>query len=485
MRIHRSTASGILALVVALAACDDGLTEVNRNPNEPEEVAPQYILADAQAQAIGLDYGSHGVWFGLYLNNIWPQHLAQIQYNDEDKYILRPNVLQNVWNTQYAGPLMNLRVLRETAGDAPNQAAVAEIMSQYIFQVLTDVWGPIPYTDALQGGDGMISPAYDTQDVIYDGMLTALASASQQIEVGGPAPFEDGDLIYGGDMEMWRRFANSLRMRMAMRIVDVDPSRSQSEFMAAYQAGGFTSNDDNATLVWGTSINAQNAHYDYFENQDRYDFVISATIVDTLKSYDDPRLPVYAGPAPSDGEYRGLRNGLEPSEYSPVRILADFSPIGSRFLQPTSPSMIMSYSEALFLQAEAAWRGWPVAGSAADLYTQAVRASLEQYGIAAGAIDDYLADPRVAPSADPSALLEQIYLQKWISLFMNGPEAYAEVRRTDVPELELAEDHQIDTFPKRITYPATEQQLNRASYNAAVGVLGEDELEVRLWWDVN
>src|SRR5690606_8363308 len=143
-----------------------------------------------------------------------------------------------------------------------------DILSQYIFQVLTDHWGPIPYTEALQGDTGLISPKYDTQDVIYDGMLAALTAASGQIDVGGSTPFEDGDLIYGGDMEGWRKFSNSLRMRMAMRIVDVEPGTAQSEFMAAYQAGGFTSNADNAQLVWGSAINAQNAHYDVFENQD-------------------------------------------------------------------------------------------------------------------------------------------------------------------------------------------------------------------------
>lgn len=485
MRMNRSIAVGsALALAVMGTACDDGLTEVNKNPNEPEVVAPQYILADAQAQAIGLDWGTHGVWFGLYLNDIWPQHLAQIQYNDEDKYILRPNVLQNVWNVQYSGPLANLKVLKDTDEGAPNQGAVAEILSQYIFQVLTDHWGPIPYSQALQGDSGMIAPAYDTQDVIYDGMLAALTTAVSEIEVGGATPFEDGDLIYGGDMEAWRMFANSLRMRMAMRIVDVEAGQAQTEFMAAYNAGGFESNADNAQLVWGSQIGAQNAHYDVFENQDRYDFVTSATLVDTLKSLSDPRLEVYIDPAPSDGEYRGLRNGLEPSEYEPQRILADFSPIGTAFLQPNTPSVLMSYSELLFLQAEAAWRGWPVAGTAADLYVQAVTASLEEHGASAAEIAAYLAQPRVAPSTG-AALLEQIYLQKWLALYMNGPEAYAEIRRTDTPALELAEQHVIDEFPKRITYPATEQQLNEASYDAAVAALGEDELEVRLWWDVD
>jgi len=275
----RYLAGSVLALAVGFTACDEGLTEINKNPNEPETVAAQYILADAQVQALGGDYGTNGVWFGLYLNDIWPQHLAQIQYNDEDKYILRPQVLQNVWNSLYAGPLANLKVLQDLAAtdNVPNQGAVASIMSQYVFQVLTDHWGPIPYSEALQG-TAKTSPKFDLQEDVYNGMLSALATANGQIVVGGSTPFADGDLIYGGDMAKWKRLANSLRMRMAMRIVDRNPTKARSEFEAAMAAGGFASNADNAQLEWGTSINSQNPHYDLIFNQDRQDFVVSETI---------------------------------------------------------------------------------------------------------------------------------------------------------------------------------------------------------------
>lgn len=477
-----------LSLAVGATACDEGLTEVNRNPNEPESVAPEYILADAQASAIGGGFGTHGVWFGLYLTDIWPQHLAQIQYNSEDQYILRPAVMANVWNTLYSGPLANLKVLKDMAGQSntPNQAAVAEILSQYIYQVLTDHWGPIPYSEALGGAEGRNSPKFDSQEEVYNGMLSKLAAASTQIQPAGAKGFASGDLMYKGDMDKWRRFSNSLRMRMAMRIVDRNPAKARTEFEAAMAAGGFTSNADNARLVYGTGINSQNPHYDVFVNQNRYDFVVSETIVDTLKSLADPRLAVYANPARTDGEFRGLRNGRYPSAYSPPRILNDFSSIGSAFLAAESPSVLQSYSEVLFLRAEAAARGWNAGGTAADLYRQAVTASLQQHGVSAAAISAYLARPRVAfAGGSQAAQLQQIWLQKWIALYMNGPEAYSEIRRTDTPALQLAANAAESTFPKRLSYPTTEQTLNKANYTTAVGTLtGGDVLSARLWWDV-
>lgn len=483
------TAGSALALAVGITACDQGLTEINQNPNEPENVAPEYLLADAQFSAIGAPLGTHGVWFGLYLNNIWPQHLAQIQYNSEDRYILRPNVTEGVWNHLYSGPLSNLQTFKQagTAESDPNQVAVGTIFSQYIFQVLTDHYGPIPYSEALGGLEGKIAPKFDSVEEVYNGMLSSLTSASQQIQPGGRVDFASGDLIYRGDMAKWRKFSNSLRMRMAMRISDVAPAKARTEFLAAYNAGGFTSNADNAQLVYGSAINSQNPHYNYFFNQNRYDFVTSETIVDTLKSLSDPRLQVYANPAPSDGKYRGLRNGQYPNQYTPARILNDFSPIGTYFLSAESPSMLMSYDEVLFLQAEAAARGW-ITADAASLYRQAITASMKRFGISDGAISAYLLQPRVMYpiAANEARQLEQIWLQKWIALYMNGPEAYAEVRRTDTPSLQLAANAAESAFPKRVTYPANEQTLNKTNYTAAVANLkGADVITTRLWWDVD
>jgi hypothetical protein len=469
----------VLAMAFAASACDQGLTDVNVNPNDPEVVAPEYLLANAITSSVGGDFGTHGPSMNLYLASIWPQHLTQVKYNEEEPYKPRTLAGQSIWNNFYSGPLADLADVKRIADDTndPNLAAVAEVISQYDFQVLTDMFGDIPYSQALKGRGAEVvrNPAYDTQKDVYYGMLAALTAANGQITAGGAASWAAGDLVYDGNMTRWKRFANSLRMRMAMRIADVDPAKARTEFVAAYQAGGFQSNADNAELVWTAAQPSQNPIYDYFYNQDRFDNVVSETLVDTLAALHDPRLEVYAEPAETDHVYRGLRNGDLPADYGLG--VDDYSNIGVSFLAANAPSVMMSYAEVLFLQAEAAARGW-IPADAGTLYRQAITASMEQNGIAAATIAAYLARPGVAYGGRPA-----IGLQKWIALFMNGPEAWAEVRRTNYPLLTPVVGN---TIALRIPYPNQEQTLNRASVEEAIARQNE-ALSVfgRLWWDVN
>lgn len=482
MRLKKLMVGPALLLAMAASACDQGLTEINKNPNEPEDVAPQYLLASGLRDAVGGDYGTHSSWFGLYLNNIWPQQVAQVKYNDEDLYTLRGAVVEAIWNNLYAGSLADLnqvQIYGKQQNDA-NLVAVGQIASQWVFQVITDTWGDVPYSDALHGAEasGSLFPKYDAQKDIYYGMLAKLTDASKNINPGAGASFAAGDLFYHGDMAKWRKFSNSLRLRMAMRISNVDPAKARTEAQAAMTAPGgvFTSNADNAELQWGTGHPGENPVFDYFYNQGRYDNVISATMVDTLKSLHDPRLAVYAEPAKSDGQYRGLENGTLPAEHD--LNIDDYSSIGARFLAPDAPSPIMSYAEVLFLQAEAAERGF-ISGNAASLYAAGIRASMQQYGIGDAAINAYLAQPSVAYKGGQAGLV-QIYEQKWISLYMNGTEAYSEVRRTGYPQLTPTEGNKI---PLRVTYPSAEQTLNGANLQAAVSRNGGTSLFDKLWWE--
>lgn len=493
MRLRKLSAVGpALALVMATGACDQGLTDINQNPNEPAAVDPQYLLANAMTRAVGGDFGTHSSWFGLYLTNIWPQQVAQVKYNDEDLYFLRSGVIESVWNNFYAGSLEDLLQVKTYANEQKdvNLAAVSDIFSQWNFQVVTDTWGDVPYSDALRldrtgqtQGENLF-PKYDAQKDIYYGMLARLTDAGKAINTGAStAGFSGGDLLYHGDMSRWRKFSNSLRLRMAMRISNVDPTKARTEALAALAAPGgvFTSNADNAMLVWTNALRSQNPVYDYFYNQDRYDNVISAAMVDTLSSLKDPRLAVYADPAASDGKYRGLQNGTLPADYD--LNVSDFSSIGKFFLAPDAPSYIMTYAEVLFLQAEAANRGL-ITGNAKQLYEAGIRAAMQQYRaggaalISDAAIDAYLARPAVQYKGG-AAGLQQIYLQKWIALYMNGPEAYAEVRRTGFPELEPADGDQI---PNRVTYPNQEQTLNGTNLQTAVKRNGGLSLHDKMWW---
>jgi hypothetical protein len=469
--------ASVLALVMATAACDDGLTEVNENPNAPTDVDAQFIFANAVDHSVSRALGAN---FNLTLTGLWSQQVAKIQYIDEDRYELRDATVNSHWSGFYSGPLVDLRVVEQKGAEAgrPNQVAAAKIMKAWTFQQMTDVWGDIPYSQALQGRaeEAVTTPAYDPQQAIYDSLLDELNAASDMINPAA-GTFGGGDLIYSDDAAAWAKFANSLRLRLAMRMSEADPTTGAAEFQAALADGVFESNADNATLVYAGTP-SENPIHENFHEGGRFDHVISATMVDTLKSYDDPRLAVYATPAPSDGEYRGMPNGLS-NDHGIV--FSTLSRIGDYFLAPNAPAVLQSYSEVLFLQAEAAVRGW-ITADAASLYYAGIRASMEQYGISDAKIVAYLAQPEVV--FNPATALQQIAVQKWIALYMTGPEAYAEWRRTGFPELTVVpQSSNGDLIPVRVFYPSSEQSYNLAQLNEAIARNGGDDLNDPVWWD--
>jgi Starch-binding associating with outer membrane len=465
----------LAGLVLAIGACDEGLTEVNENPNAPTDVGAQFLLPQSIHQSVGATFGA-----GQMLSHtaIWPQHAVELQYPDEEEGIVRADRMQGYWNNYYSGPLADVQMVIDKGieGSSGNIEGVGLIWKSWIFHIVTDLWGDVPYSEALKANEGNTTPVYDTQQQIYEGMIQTLADAVGKL--GSGSDFGSGDILYGNDMTKWQRFANSLRMRLAMRMSEVSPGTAQAAFVAAYNAGGFQSNADNAMLQWEAAP-WQNPLFENWQGRD--DHGISATMVDTLKSLADPRLELYAEPAQSDGEYRGLQNGDITPEFS----LALYSRIGNNWRADgaATPTAIMTYSEVLFLQAEAAARGW-IAGDPATLYAEGIRANMTQWNApnapTTAEIDAYLLQPGIAYSS-----IDQIYLQNWIGLFMSGSEAWSLVRRTGVPNLTPGPDLTLSRIPVRFTYPTLEQSLNLANYQAAVSRQGADELTTTVWWQVN
>lgn len=462
-----------LALAAVLGGCDEGLTELNVNPNEPVDVGAEFLLSNAIEAAASRVHGSS---LNMDLTGLWVQHYAESRYSEQDRYELTDASVETHWTNFYVGPLQDLQEVIEQgeAAERPNVVAIGTILQSWIMQVITDLWGDAGYSQALQGRSGdAVEVAYDPQSEIYAGILADLEAASAMIQPGGVA-IDDGDLLYGGDMAKWRKFANSLRLRAAMRLSEVDEATARAEFTDALAAGVFTSNADNAVL-WYVA-NGVDVHPIFAYQRNRDDHAVSKTLVDTLRSLSDPRLPVYALPNAA-GQYRGVPNG-DLNELS----LDSISRIGTYFSREDAPAVLMSYAEVLLLQAEAAERGW-ITASAADLYRQAITASLQDLGIAQAEIDAYLAQPRVQYQGGEAGL-RQIALQKWIVLFGNGPEAYAEWRRTGYPQLTAGPDAINDgQIPVRLPYPAIESQLNAASVQAAITRQGGAGMNDALWWD--
>jgi len=479
----RKVASGALlvGLVLAATACDEGLTKINKNPNAPTAVPVEFLLPNAIRDGVENAYGS---WQLLSHTGIWPQHFVEIQYPDEERGIVRPGNMDGFWANYYVGPLKDIQTIIDLGveEDLPNAQGAGLILKSWVFHIITDYWGDVPYSQALRGEEsGGATPAYDAQSDIYDGLLADLSTAVGLLNPSG-LTFGAGDILYGNDMNAWKKFANSLRMRLAMRMSEVDPATAQSQFVAAYNAGGFTSNADNAFLDF-PGPPYENPLYENWQGRD--DHAISATMVDTLASLNDPRLPIYAEPAGSDGVYRGHANGR--ISLPAGQSLSDISRIGNfwRANGSTTPATLMSYAEVLFLEAEAAARGW-IAGDPATLYMDGIEAAMNTwaaYGVApSGAeVTTYLAQPSVAYQG-----MNSIYLQKWIALWMHGPEAWSDNRRTDVPHLAMGPDLSISRIPVRLSYPDTEQSLNKSNLEAAISRQGGGlDLVTPVWWDVH
>ncbi|UCC24681.1 MAG: SusD/RagB family nutrient-binding outer membrane lipoprotein [Gemmatimonadales bacterium] len=466
----------LAGLVLAVGACGD-LTTINENPNAPTDVGADFLLPQSIRSGVEATFGA-----GQMLSHtaIWPQHAVELQYPDEEVGDVRAARMTAYWTNYYSNSLADIQVVIDKGIESGDGAVegIGLIWKTWLFHIVTDLWGEVPYSQALLGAENT-APAYDAQEDIYSGMIQALTDATAKLATG--SGFSSGDILYGNDLAAWRKFANSLRMRLAMRLSEVDPSAAQAAFAAAYAAGGFTSNADNAMLAW------PGAPYEnpLFENwQGRDDHGVSETMIDTLVSMADPRLELYAEPATHDGAYRGLQNGRSDAEFS----LSYYSRIGDHWRADgaSTPTAIMTYSEVALLAAEAANRGW-IADDAATLYEAGIRANMAQWSGAnsptQAEIDAYV--PTVAYAGDDATGLAQIQLQQWIGLFMNGSEAWSHWRRTGVPDLAMGPDLALSRIPVRFTYPDIEQSLNQASWEAANQRQGADALTTTVWWQTN
>ena len=488
-----------IAFAIAATACDNSkITDVNRNPNAPASVQPDLLFPAAAVASVLAIRSRIEITPSTFVH--WPQYLAEYQYPEISYYQFRPTTADGWWTAFYSGPLEDYRqALRQTiADDHPNMTAPILVMRAWTYSIMTGMWGDLPFTEANKGDEGgTITPVYDTQKVIYDSLLKNLTDASTMADPASPYTFAGRDPVYDGDNEKWAKLANSLRARLGMNLSRVDPARAKQEVAAAFAAGGMESNDDNAQIVWpGDNIN-DNPWYD---NQKegigtRDDARFSVTFIDTLSHLSDPRLHVFARPVQTTacgtavgctpvatGGYRGMPNGLLAGDAGSWGTRS--SRLGPQIFAADQPSYIMTYAEYQFILAEAAARGW-ITGSAATFYANGIRASMKQWGVDDADITTYLAQSRIT-YAGGAAGLAQIGVQKWISLFTQGAEAWSEWRRTGYPNFTPAENAKTSDgqIPRRVIYPQTEQSFNNTNLQAAIASQGgSDALNMRVWID--
>ncbi|MEH0157615.1 SusD/RagB family nutrient-binding outer membrane lipoprotein [Limibacter armeniacum] len=475
-------------LLFGATGCNQDFEEMNIDPDQPSVVEPGFLLASAQK---GLMDDMWDEWangrFGLMYSQFW----AQNSYTSESQYKARPSEDNNNWTAWYAGGLKDLQAAIDLNNEkiaansfaseaekaaAVNQNAAAEIMKACMFQLMTDIWGPIPYSEALTGNK---TPKYDSQESIYMDLLVKLEEAYNSIDADAPA--FSGDALYNGNAVAWQKFANSLRMRVAMRIADVKEDVAKENFAAAYNTGlYFTSNTDNALIAYTDAPHNNPLNED---RKTREDFAVSNTIVDQMLADNDPRLSVYAEPAASTGTFIGMIYGENENIANNLPVGAVSQP-GTAVLQSSSPGMYMVAAEVDFLLAEAVQRGF-IGGSAAAHFKQGILTSMDQWGVDKASATAY-ADAQVYDAANWKVSLGE---QKWLALYMQGHQGWIEWRRLDFGILRLPKDGiliaGLNTIPTRRQYPIDEQTLNGNNYQSALTEIGgADKMDARVWWDV-
>lgn len=473
----------IALLPVFLAvSCKKNLSEININPKAPQNVPSETLFASAEKNFTDLLTSSN---VNVNIFRLIVQYWTETTYTDESNFDLNTRQIpRQIWNGLYRDVINNLRYVKknvatemlsanqqENAAIVKNRQAQAEILEIMAWYYLVTTFGDIPYTEALNVENPQ--PKYDNQRTIYMDLLSRMDAAIANLNASY-AGFGSSDLVYGGSVSAWKKFANSFKLKMGITIADSDPAKAKSVAESAVAAGVFTSSADNAQFNYLSAPPNTNPIWVDLVQSGRKDFVVTRTVVDLLQSLNDPRLDDYFTFDASGTSYSGGTPGAS-NNY------ATFSKPSARITDPTAPALLMSYYEVEFFLAEAAQRGYNVPGTAALHYQNAVTASILWWGGTTAQATAYLAQPAVV--YNPAMWQQRIGIQKYLALYNRGWEEWIEWRRLDYPQL-VKPSSAMSVIPLRFTYPVPEQNVNTTNYKAAVTAMGgQDLVSTKLFWD--
>jgi hypothetical protein len=451
--------------------------DTNVNPNGTAVPSTAALLTNVLSGLGGLAAQTRP---GLYA-----QQFSETQYTEVSLYALP----QLEFDAGFAGALMDLQNIININSDATtkanatkfganaNQIATARILKAYILWTTTDRWGDIPYFEALKGSANL-SPKYDTQEAIYKDLVKELKEAAAQFQPSAAKVL--GDIIYGGDIAKWQKFANSLRMLIALRTSKVYPGANDFggvEFRAAYEDARsyIATNTDNFTIKYpGTVAAFSNPWWALYNG--RTDYGESKLMTDLTASLSDPRQAAF-GSSTTGFPYGLTRDQAVAFGTSYATILA------ANKRDRSSPLVVIGASDVLLAIAEAAQRGW-VTATVATVYQNAIAENWAEWGVT-GNLSTYMSNASVALTGAASDL-QKIQLQQYLSFYPDGLQAWSNWRRTGVPVLTptpnaIGSSKQI---PRRFTYGPNEYNLNSASVKEATSRLnGGDTPDARVWWD--
>ncbi len=490
-------------LFTMVTSCDKDFDEINTSKTSATSVDPAFILNNA---VVNTSMVTLVFEIGVVQQIISPNSgvLTGANFNQENRTSFDSN-----WASYYRNVIKNTKdVIRLTKNDPAraNLMNMARILQAFAFMVLTDSYGDIPYEE---GGEGYTSqiffPKYEPQQSIYPKIIKELTEASAALNASGR--IESADILYGGNVDKWKKFGYSLLLRAGMRLSAADPTKAQAAVKAAFDGGVITSNIDNAFVRH--DANYRNPLSNTLNSTEAANFFLTKPFVDALKKTNDPRLVSFAV------RYKGAKSGSDQIPANASILAADQIgiPMGNdnktaaaaatadglasfyeysqadrnRIVKLTAPMFIVTASQTNLLLAEARFRGWVTAGNAADYFAEGIRANMNQMALvdAACAVDPAARDAYIAANPLVSGKeIEQINTQYWISSFLNGPEAFANFRRSNFPALAP------NPFPgravewiNRLTYPNSEISVNSENVNKAINSQGPDNLATKVWWD--
>ena len=450
---------------------DADYEDLNRDPNNPTSVSPESLFTSSEKSLFD-QLESTNVNNNVF--RLFSQYWTEVTYIDESNYDLNTrNVNGNHWGEIYRDVLYDLQNAKSLVNGDPGKTAMISVLEVYAWQILVDTFGDIPYSQALKGKD-LLLPAYDNDTVIYSDLLTRINSAITTLN-SASAGFGSADVMYNGNISKWKKFANSLKLKIAMRMADVNNATAQTAAQEAYASGVFTANTDNATITY-EAANPNPVWTDLVQSG-RNDFVVANTIVDYMNPLNDPRRNKYFAENLGSNVFVGGTYG-DFNNFSTKTHVADL-------IQTQSfRGVIMDYAEVEFLLAEAAERGYSVGGNAESHYNNAITASMQDWGVSSTDITTYLANPSVAYTTATGTWRQKIGFQFWLAMYNRGFEGWCVYRKYDAPVLNVAADSGLPV-PKRYTYPISEQTLNLTNYNAAKLAMGGDTQQTRVFWDIN
>ena len=515
-------------LASVLTSCTSEFDKINTDQTvlSSSEIDASFAgSALANAQYRGLQHGGPccpskddpGTWqLATMLHSMFYAHytVGQIGWGpNTERYEMNDGWRDRLWLRFYSIAVPSLQTSFKAAEGDELATAVLKVWKVFMYQRITDHFGAIPYS---QAGNGQTDVPYDSQEAIYADFFKLLDEAIAVLNSNaGKAVFSDSDLIFEGNVDKWKSFANTLKLRIAIRVSGVDPSNAKIKAEEAVASGVMTSSDQSAFINPNGSAeltNNMNIVSGWGEHR------LSASMESTLKGYNDPRLQKWFSPAKSDSEYRGMPNGTLPAVSSVIG--TDFNEDISWFSEPfqpdnglTNPIPVMYVSEAYLLRAEGAVNGWNMNGTAEDLYNMGITESMNQWGITdAGAINTYIngittpvqpllaatyyavadQNPRltVPVKFDAATAKVQIAAQKYLALFPESYEAWADLRRTRINILypmvvsDNPDVNRMDMI-SRVTFLPNEYTTNKTETEKAVTLLGgADNANTKMWWDV-